>query len=186
MNEIVPAILPTNTRDLEDKLALVPEEIGLIHLDVLEEDIWTEKITIGFEVHLMVGEPERIVEKWVSRGAKNIVVHEFSQKIKDLKGQTQIGLAVELDTPLEEVFPLIPKVDFVHLMSIAQIGAQGRPLDEKIFDRIKKVRERFPQLTIGVDGGVKHTNFEMLKNLGANKFVVGSGFNDLWKSLTKK
>jgi len=185
MNKIIPAILPTSIPDLDSKLAQLPEEIKLMHLDVLEEDIWSENIHINFEVHLMVRRPDDIIERWVERGAKRIIVHKLSEKIRSSRSKTKIGLAVELQAPLEEVYPLVSEVDFIHLMSIAEIGAQGHPLDEKIFDRIKSVRNKFPQLEISVDGGVKAENWEKLKSSGATRFVVGSGFNILWKSLTK-
>lgn len=184
MIDIIPAILPTSSDELNLKLTQIPPEIELIHLDVLEKDIWT-KIDIDFEVHLMVKEPENIIKRWIDRGARNIVIHKFNEEVKKFKDKIKIGLAVELHISLEKIFPQISEIDFLHLMSIAEIGGQGHPLDERIFDRIKRVREKFPQLIISIDGGVGETNIEKLKNLGANRFVVGSGFNNLWKSLTK-
>jgi len=184
MNDIIPAILPRSTIDLDSKLAQIPPEIELIHLDVLEEDIWT-KIDTDFEVHLMVKKPEELVEKWINRGARNIVLHKFSEKINNLKATVRVGLAVELDVELEDIYQLVPSIDFIQLMSISHIGVQGSPLDERIFGRILRVREKFPKLEISVDGGINETNLEQLKKVGANKFIVGSGFNNLWKSLTR-
>jgi len=93
---------------------------------------------------------------------------------------------VELHVPLEEIFPLVPQINFLHLMSIAEIGAQGHSLDEKIFDRIKRVKEKFPELVISVDGGINATNYKTLADAGVERLIVGSGFQDLWKLLTKK
>ncbi|MDO8590214.1 MAG: hypothetical protein Q7R69_02990 [bacterium] len=185
MSEIIPAILPTNIADLDFKLSQIPKEVRLVHLDTLEADIWIEPLGINFEVHLMVKQPGEIVERWVKRGAKRIIVHTLEEKISKFKGKVEIGLAVELETPLEEVSPLVPQIDFIHLMSIAQIGAQGHPLDEQIFDRIKKVKEKFPQVPMSIDGGINITNYQALQNAGADRLVVGSGFQELWKSLTK-
>ena len=186
MGEIIPAILATDASDLKLKLADIPQEIKFVHIDVLEIDIWTN-IGIGrdFEAHLMVKEPGQIIDKWVKRGAKRIILHSLGSRASKLIG-TEIGLGVELDVPIEKIFPLISQIDFIHLMSIAQIGAQGRPLDERIFDRIKMAKEKFPRLPISVDGGINTTNYQALKNSGADRLVVGSGFKDLWESLTKK
>lgn len=184
MNEIIPAILPRNTKDLDLKLAQIPTEIELIHLDVLEEDIWTTSET-DFEVHLMVEEPEEIVERWIDRGARNIILHKFSERINNFKETVRFGLAVELEVSLEEIFPLISEVDFVQLMSIAKIGEQGHQLDERIFGRILRLRDKFPKLEISIDGGINEMNLAKLRKMGANRFVVGSNFNNLWKSLTK-
>lgn len=182
MIEIIPAILATSVSDLDLKLAQIPKEIKLVHIDVLEQDFWTN-IGIEFEVHLMVREPEKIIGKWVERGAKRLILHTLGSSTSKLV--VEVGLGVELDIPIEEIFPLIPEIDFVHLMSIAKIGEQGHPLDEQIFDRIKKVREKFPQVTISVDGGINTTNYQALQNSGADRLVVGSGFQELWKSLTR-
>src|SRR3989344_8715175 len=104
MNKIIPAILPTSIPDLDSKLAQLPEEIKLMHLDVLEEDIWSENVHIDFEAHLMVKKPDDIIERWVERGAKRMIVHKLSEKIKSLRDKTKIGLAIELQAPLEEVY----------------------------------------------------------------------------------
>ncbi|MDO8729143.1 MAG: hypothetical protein Q7K26_04660 [bacterium] len=185
MSEVIPAILATSVPDLSDKINQLPDEVKFVHIDVLEQDFWTD-INIDFEVHLMVSKPEEIIERWVERRAKRIIVHELNEEINKFRGKVEIGLAVELGVSLEEVFLLIPKVDFIHLMSIAKIGEQGHPLDERIFDRIKKVKEMFPQIPISVDGGININNYQELINAGANRLVVGSSFKDLWKSLTNK
>ncbi|KKW14478.1 MAG: Ribulose-phosphate 3-epimerase, partial [Parcubacteria group bacterium GW2011_GWA2_50_10b] len=93
---------------------------------------------------------------------------------------------VELDKPLEDIFPFLDYVDFIHLMSIEEIGEQGHPFDERIFDRIKQVKEKFPELKISVDGGINVENYQRLQATGADRLVVGSNFRELWNSLTKK
>lgn len=183
--QIIPAILASDEKDFAKKLSEIPREITLIHIDVLERDVYT-RIQTPFEVHVMSSDFESEAERWLKRGAEKIIVHKLTPKVKNLRGQTELGLAVNMEIPLEEVFPLVAEVDFLHLMSIAQIGKQGNPFDERIFDRIKSVKERFPHIVISLDGGIKIDNWERVKNSGANRFVVGSGFKDLWNSLTKK
>jgi ribulose-phosphate 3-epimerase len=184
MSEVIPAILAKSVSDLELKLSEIPEEIDFVHIDVLDEDFWTET-SLNFEAHLMVNEPGAIIEKWIERGAKRIIVHDLEALGNLVSKSFERGLGVELHIPLEEIFSIIPKVDFIHLMSIAEIGEQGHLLDEKIFDRIKKVKAKFPQVPISIDGGINTTNHQALRDAGADRLIVGSGFKDLWKSLTK-
>lgn len=184
MSEIIPAILAADIRELKDKISRLPEEIMFAHIDVLEKDVWTE-IDMGFEAHLMVEGPEKIIGRWVKRGAKRIILHSLDGLAVKPDG-VEIGLGVELRVPLEAVFPSLSRVDFVHLMSIAEIGEQGHPFEPVIFDRIKEVKERFPQLPISVDGGINTANYQALTDSGADRLTVGSGFKDLWNSLTKK
>lgn len=185
MSEIIPAILANNVSELESKLTEIPDEIKFVHIDVLEKDIWTNiDIDIDFEIHLMVKEPDKIINRWVKRGAKRIILHSLGSSTSKFKG-VEIGLGVELNVPIKNIFSLIPKADFIHLMSIAEIGEQGHPLDKRIFDRIREVKDRFPDIPISVDGGINVTNYQILKDLGVDRLIVGSGFKDLWKSLMK-
>ena len=183
MHEIIPAILPKDEEDLKEKLSQLPPEITFFHMDVLEEDIWTETNTRDFEVHIMSEEPEKFMQRWIDRGAKRISVHTAGNALAQFRGQAEIGLAVELDKPLSEVIPFVDFVDFVHLMSIDEIGAQGHPLDERIFARVKEIQEQFPNVPISVDGGVNKDNYQKLLDVGADRLVVGSAFKELWDLL---
>jgi ribulose-phosphate 3-epimerase len=184
MHEIIPAILPKDEEELKEKLAQLPSEITFFHMDVLEKDIWTE-VSRDFEVHLMVGEPEKIMQRWIDRGAKRISVHTAGNALAQFRGQAEIGLAVELEKPLEEVLPFLDFVDFVHLMSIDDLGHQGDTFEPIIFDRIKTVKEKFPNIPISIDGGIKLNNYQKLIDVGVSRLIVGSGFLELWNSLKK-
>lgn len=185
MSKIIPAILPKSVEDLKEKVAVLPTEISLFHFDVLEEDIWTE-VDKNFEAHLMVREPEKIIERWVERGAKRIIVHESSPEILKYRDKVEIGLEIEMQEFLQKEFEQVPSVDFIHIMSIDEIGEQGHPFNPKVFDRIKQVRNKFPKVTVSVDGGVSTENYQKLIDAGVDRLIVGSHFEDLWNSLMKK
>lgn len=185
MADVIPAVLAKSADDLREKLARVPAEAARVHIDVLEEDICGD-FTKPFEAHLMVADPEAIMERWMKRGAKAIIVHKISPTIREYKGRVEIGLAVDLDRDLEEIYPLVGDADFVHMMSIAEVGEQGHPFEDRVFDRIRAVRERFPFKTISVDGGVSAANARRLIEVGADRLVVGSHFEEVWTLLMKK
>jgi pentose-5-phosphate-3-epimerase len=184
MHEIIPAVLEKTEEALKAKIASLPPEITLFHMDVLEEDVWTE-FPQDFEAHLMVKYPEAIVSKWVERGARRIITHKVSENILKYRDKVEIGLAFELDAPIEDILVLAELADFVHVMAIAEIGEQGHPLDLRVFDRIKRIQEKFPNMIISVDGGITKENYEQLLEAGADRLVIGSHFNELWNSLKK-
>ena len=186
MSRIVPAILAKDTEDLKEKLLKLPKKISYTHIDVLEDDIWAGPPSTNFEAHLMVKDPGGIVGRWIKRGAKSIVVHKIDNNIKSLKGQVMIGLGIEMSIDLESIKENISNIDFIHLMSIDEIGEQGHLLDERIFDRIKEVKRKYPSLPVSVDGGININNYKKLEAVGADALVVGSGFEELWNSLTEK
>ncbi len=185
MSEIIPAILPKSVEDFIAKVMSLPAAIRFFHMDALEEDIWAP-VDRDFEVHLMVEEPERIVDRWLERGAKRMIVHKVDKALTRARDKAEIGLGVEIDRSLDEFAPFLGYVDFVHLMSIKEIGHQGHPFDARVFDRIKEVKERFPELPISVDGGISLDNYESLQEAGAARLVVGSHFQEIWDSLTAK
>jgi len=185
MSEIIPAILPKNAQDLMEKLNLLPEGVTIVHIDIVDSDIWVP-MNKDFEVHLMVEFPEELVEKWIDRGARRVIVHKFTDKVLELRSRVELGLAIEMHIPIEQALKEIPNFDFVQIMSIKEIGEQGHPFEVKVFDRIREVRNKFPQIPISVDGGVSVKNYQILREMGVKRLVVGSAFKELWTYLTKE
>ena len=181
MPEIIPAVLERSEEDLIRKVAQLPAESKYIHLDVLEEDVWAP-IEREFEAHIMVTEPDSVVGLWLSRGAKRIIVHK-PETLQPHSG-VEMGLGIEMHAELND--EAISHADFVHLMSIDDIGAQGRPLDERIFDRIREVKAKFPGKTISVDGGINASNFQRLVDAGVDRLVVGSHFIEVYEAWTSQ
>lgn len=215
MVEIIPAVLPEDFSDLEEKISLVANLTPLVHVDVTNSTLtpksnwpydgdqidflkivnevegfpfWEET---SFEVHLMVKNPKEIIEDWILAGAERIIVHiesfaddaDVSRTLAILKNRfdknnshlgIEVGLAVNLETDLENVYPHVLESDFIHMMSISKIGEQGKQFQAEIFDRIKELKEKFPETIISIDGGVNLENAQELIEAGANRLVVGS------------
>lgn len=177
MPEIIPAILEQNGEDFRHKLDTIPSEIGMVHIDVLDKGLCVD-VPRDFEVHIMSDEVEEIFEQWKKQRAKRVIAHKALPKTEGV----EIGLALEMHVPIPEEI----RADFIQLMSIARIGEQGHTLDERIFDRIREVKEKFPNLIVSVDGGINVDNYERLIEAGVDRLVVGSGFNKLWQTLQMK
>ena len=215
MSEIIPAIIPENFEDLEEKLGIIAGRVPMVHVDVLNGTLtpnssWpyagdegtflriTEEAEgfpfwedVSFEAHLMVKNVEEIAEDWIKAGAERLIVHmeafesheELSHFLSLIKNRfsssasylgIEAGLAVNLNTDLEELFPHVLEADFIQLMSIPQIGSQGTTFEERIFDRIRTLKEKFPETIIAVDGGVSLENKDALLEGGVDRLVVGS------------
>ena len=85
-------------------------------------------------------------------------------------GRSEIGLAFNIDTPVE-----IPAgVDFIQLMGIDRVGYQGQKFDEKVIEKIRATRVKYPDLPISIDGAVSLETAPMLIAAGANRLVIGS------------
>jgi len=215
MSEIIPAVIPEDFADLQDKLGLVAGQVPIVHIDVLDgsftkvtcwpysgDDIGTFlRITeeaegfpfwedLSFEAHLMMKNVEEASEDWIKAGAERIIVHyevfendaEVTQFLSKLKNKfseassylgVEVGLAVKLDTDLNKILPHVLEADFIQLMSIGEIGAQGHAFQSEVFGRIEVIKKAYPDTIISVDGGVTKEIAQELKEAGVTRIVVG-------------
>ena len=143
--------------------------------------------TINYEVHLMVQEPRALGTLLARAGCKRLLPHveAFSDEgeIRETfaswrdAGIAEIGLSLLVDTPLERIEPFIEECAVVQLMSIAKIGAQGQPFDERALSRVEELHAAHPELMVAVDGGITEANVELLVRTGANRLCVGSAIS---------
>lgn len=141
---------------------------------------------IDFELDLMVSDAVENFDIYTKLSPKRIVFHieavgdlnEFKNFIEGMdvyiRDAIQIGLAVDIKTPVEQIFSLVNHVDFVQTMGIDKEGFQGQPFDEKVLDKIKILKEKFSDLIISVDGGVNFETAPALTSAGASRLVAGS------------
>ena len=152
--------------------------------------------SMDFEVDLMVKNPEEVFEDWIRAGAKRIVLHtESSEKlidfIKEIRNKygyygdsivgIEIGIALNVKTPNEDIYKFFELndagrslIDFVQFMGIREIGYQGQYFDEKVFGKIRELRQSHPDTIISVDGGVTFGNAHDIVEAGVNRLVSGS------------
>ncbi len=156
--------------DWQKFLSITKQEEGLPH--------WRD---FDFEVHLMIRKPEEVLERWFAAGVSKLIIHAEAAEpqavenmAKFLDGRAELGLGVNLETPTSAIEKYAASINYVHLMSISEIGYQGSEFSEEIFDKIKEVKKNWPDLPISVDGGINEENIKELQKVGAERFVVGS------------
>lgn len=203
MIEIIPAVMPKTYDDLVDRIAGFVGVVPLIQLDimdakfvpartwpyphdnhfdaiVIEEEGMPHWEDIDFEVDLMIENPEAWVEKWVTAGARRIIVHVESmrdfEKIRAgvPRGLIELGLAINTTTPLSILDPYLDHIDFVQCMGIAHIGFQGEPFDERVLEHVRALHALRPEMTISIDGAVNFDTAKSLVEAGATRLVSGS------------
>ena len=142
-------------------------------------------IGLPIEAHLMVAEPERLIQKICDAGADMIVFHleatsKHREVIDHIRSERRcVGIAVKEDTPLDAISDeLLSAVDLVNLLSVP-IGFGGSPSAPDTLDRIRALRRRADSLeanlAIEVDGGVKPDNADQYVEAGADMLTVGTG-----------
>ena len=133
------------------------------------------------DCHLMIEEPERYVPDFLKAGANNITLHVESRGdifalIKDIhRAGCHAGITLRPRTPIEAIFPYIPLVDVVLIMTV-EPGFSGQSFMEEQVEKITIVREmieknRYKAL-IEVDGGVNEESIDKLRD--ADVYVAGN------------
>ena len=209
---IIPAIIAKDFEELQSKLAKIDGLVSWAQIDVMDgvfvppktwdnpADLENISTVINLEAHLMIANPEEIIDGWLNSPVKRILLHyestthaQIERLIeKALASGKEAGVALKLQTPLFVLDSLIQdsrfKIRAVQLMSISEIGYHGHPFEEKVLDRIKTLREKYPDVTISVDGGVSLDNAPKILSAGADNLLVGSAIfksDDIKKTLEK-
>lgn len=132
------------------------------------------------EVDAMCMHPEEYLDLFLQMGVLRVVIHAESTDAYDvcLSHRSvhgyRMGLGIMNTTPEALKHELVPLFDYVQVMGIATIGAQGQPFDERTLDTVASLRTQFPELEIAVDGAVNAETIPRLLGAGANRFAPGS------------
>ena len=135
------------------------------------------------DVHLMIVNPEKYVERFAKVGASMISFHlnateDPAAVLRDIRSLgVKAGLVINPDIPVESLYPYLKDADFILLMSV-YAGFGGQKFIEDTYLRIRTLREEIARqgldLPIEVDGGVGPANAKALIEAGAEILVAGS------------
>lgn len=200
MVKIAPSILSGNFLHLEPDLLMLNEHADLIHIDVMDGSLvpnisfgfpvveaMAKVLTIPMDVHLMIVNPEKYIERFAKLGASMLSFHleasdesgkdplEIVRLIKSLGAKA--GIAIDPDVPIERLFPFIGEVDFFLVMSVFA-GFGGQKFIEESIGRVARLKSEIDSLgakvEVQVDGGVSSSNAAALVKAGASVLVAGS------------
>ena len=197
MIQIAPSMLAADFLHLEKDVELVNAHADIFHLDVMD-GTFVPNISFGFpvieaiaskavkplDVHLMIVNPDKYVERFAKVGAQMISFHyeaalEHSQEVIDLIHSfgVKAGIVINPDCPVEKIYPYLGTVDFVLIMSVFA-GFGGQKFIPESLKRIKAVKAEQARIgrdiPIEVDGGVDPSNAGALAAAGASILVAGS------------
>ena len=198
---VAPSVLSADFARLGEQVAAVARGgAGLLHLDVMDGH-FVPNLTIGppvveaihrasqlpLDVHLMIEDPDRFIERFARAGANMISVHQEAvphlhrtvHLIRDCGAAA--GVALNPATPLGTLADILPDLDFVLLMSVNP-GFGGQRFIPAVLVKIAALRRMIEAARaparIEVDGGVGLENIADLQQQGAEIFVAGSAVFD--------
>ena len=194
MAKILPSIFGADILRLKDEIHFLEEEqTEILHVDLMD-GTYVSNISFGpnqiaamkkassmiFDVHMMLANPERLIDDVINTGAEMISVHYEStphvhyiiQKIK--KAGRKAGIVLNPGTPESVIEYLLDDIDYILLMTINP-GQPGQTFIHKSLEKIRNAKKMISgrDIQIEVDGGVNLDNVKQVKEAGADLIVVG-------------
>ncbi len=136
-----------------------------------------------FDVHLMCGKPEILLEPFTRAGAEQIIVHvELGDRVDPLLWKIRslgrkVGLAINPPTSIAVMQPHLDKIDSLLVMTVNP-GFGGQSFIHECLPKIQQAdawrRERNLNYRLEVDGGINHDTVAECARAGADTFVAGT------------
>jgi ribulose-phosphate 3-epimerase len=135
------------------------------------------------DVHLMIVDPDRYLERWKETGASILTVqyeacihlHRTVSEIRNLG--MKAGVAINPHTPVSLLKNILPYIDMVLIMTVNP-GFGGQSFIHESYNKIAELRIMIDtggyKVLIEVDGGIDTNNARKLVEAGVNVLVAGN------------
>jgi ribulose-phosphate 3-epimerase len=152
--------------------------------DLIDLRFIVNNIEFNLGVHLMVDNPDEIIDEWLKSGAHTIALH-FA-KVKNIemivekckKAEVSLELVIGPSVSVEDIKDF-NKVDNILLLAV-EPGLAGQQFQEDTLNKIKQLRERGFNGKIIVDGGINLETAKKVKEAGAD-IIVSASY--LWNNI---
>ncbi|WGQ11259.1 ribulose-phosphate 3-epimerase [Pedobacter gandavensis] len=194
---IAPSVLSADFANLQRDVEMInSSNADWFHVDVMD-GVFVPNISFGFpvmeaikryatkplDVHLMIENPDRYIERFAEAGATVITVHyeacvHLHRTVQAIHAAgCKAGVAINPHTPVALLKDILADLDLVLVMSVNP-GFGGQKFIPNTLHKLRELKamalQLNPDLIIEVDGGVGIHNLEDLIEAGATAFVAGN------------
>ena len=193
--KIAPSILASNFSKLNDEVLSI-EKAGadFIHLDIMDGH-FVPNLSFGppiikslrnltklpFDVHLMVSNPDTLLDEYVNAGANIITVHveacnHLARTLHYIRSKgCKAGVAINPHTDIQFIENVIEDLDLILIMTVNP-GFGGQKFIKSMVKKISLVKEIISSrdIFLEVDGGITKENSKEVIDAGADVLVAGT------------
>ncbi len=187
---VVPAILTEDPKALATMIRQAESFTTYVQFDIMDGHFVPSRsitrkhlaalpIKLTWEAHLMVEHPEDYLKDLRRAGAQKVIFHyEATPSPREVISRArglglEVGLAVNPETPVAIILPLVSEVDSVLLLTVHP-GFYGSQFLPEVLEKAPELRRTQPEIEIGVDGGIKESNIAQVARAGVDVIYVGS------------
>ncbi len=153
-------------------------------------ELLEENPDVEVEVHLMVRDPESVIEAWLEAGAKRVIVHlEATHDIAYLAHMADeyravLVLGIMEKTDIRKLATALAANDIrdAHLLEVSP-GFSGQDMSPKAPERVRALCTAIPGVRITIDGGVDAVTAGAIRDAGTVRAVSASF---IWESENPK
>ena len=208
---IAPSILACNCENLIESVESINGYADFLHFDVMDGKFvpptsFDERLldelhkhhSLVNDVHLMVVNPDELIDKYANSHADIITVHyeafdsdeKLIECVNHIKNRgIKAGLSIKPNTKVETIFKFLPLIDLILVMSV-EPGYGGQKFMLEAVDKISALRKYIDEnnlkTLIEVDGGIKEDTARLVKDAGIDVIVSGTflfGHKDILKRI---
>lgn len=194
---VSPSILAADFANLASEVEMLNDSVAdWLHLDIMD-GVFVPNISFGFpvmeairdltvkplDVHLMIIDPDRYLERFRDAGASNLTVHyetchNLHRTVTEIRRLgMKAGVTLNPHSPVILLRDILPYIDMVLLMTVNP-GYGGQSFIPGSINKIGELRSMIDEggydVLIEVDGGIDLQNAQMVVHAGADVLVAGS------------
>lgn len=195
--KLAPSILSADFSALAEDVKKIEEGgADYIHVDVMDGHFVPNisfgapvmkslkgKTAMPFDVHLMIEDPDRYIEDFITDQTAYITVHQEAcvhllRTVQHIKAMgVKAGVSINPATPVSMLSCILDDVDLVLIMSVNP-GFGGQKFIPGALDKVRELAElrarRGLEFAIEIDGGVSLDNAAQVMAAGVDIAVAGS------------